>query len=43
MQRIFTNGVHKEIMDRTILIKVKAFIIQASTWHELGKEILPFH
>jgi hypothetical protein len=43
MQRIFANGVHKEIIDRAILIKVKAVIILASTWHELGKQILPFH
>ena len=44
MQRmIFATGVYKEIMDRAILIKVKAVIILASTWHELGREILPFH
>lgn len=40
---ISANGVHKEIMDRAILIKLKAVIILQSTWHELGREILPFH
>ena len=44
MQRtIFANGVYKEIMDRAILIKFKAVIILASTWHELGTDMLPFH
>jgi hypothetical protein len=40
---IFANGVYKEIMDRAILIKVKAVIILAFTWYELGRELLPFH
>jgi len=40
---MLANGVYKEIWDGAILIKVKVVIILASTWHKLGREILPFH
>jgi len=44
MQRmIFSIGVYKQIMERAILIKVKAVTILASAWHKVGREILPFH